>query len=88
MNPEKPFWKHVLRESDGTPSASRLLTAGLVLATIMWVTFLVSRNHSMPDMAPVGIFLSSTAVSLYGVNKMATAASSFSPTTDKDPSKE
>lgn len=69
-NFEKPYWKTVFRESDGTASSSRLLTATIVFAVILWVSVLTYREHKLPDLSPVATFVASTVSSLYGVNRV------------------
>jgi CRISPR/Cas system endoribonuclease Cas6 (RAMP superfamily) len=69
MNFDKPFWKTVFREADGTASSARLLTATIIVAALLWVTFLVIKNHVMPDLQPASGFVGGTTLSLYGVNK-------------------
>jgi hypothetical protein len=82
MNFDKPFWKTVLREADGTASTSRLLVTGIVAACLLWVSGLVIKNHALPNLEPVGMFISTTTLCLYGVNKVADATKNIFGTPD------
>lgn len=89
MNFDKSFFKGVLRESDGTPSASRSLSALIVFAVIGWVTFLVIRTHTLPPLQEAGMFLSTSTAALYGTNKVSSAISSIlGKKAEPDPSDE
>lgn len=85
MNFDKPFWRTVLRETDGTASSSRLLSTALVLAVLCWVSYITVHNRHLPDLSPVGMFLASSTTALYGVNKLSTGLSTvLSKITGKD----
>lgn len=73
MNFEKPFWKTVLREENGTASSSRLFSCVLVIASIVWVTYVTIHKRDLPDLQPVGMFLTTTTGATYGVNKITSA---------------
>lgn len=75
MASEQSFVRSVLSEPDGTGSAARVCTVLSVLAAIGWVTFLVVRNHAIPDLTNVATWLAITTGSTYGLNKVATALS-------------
>lgn len=85
MNFDKGFWSNVLRDSDGSPSSSRLLTACIVFSALVWVSFLTIRHKELPNLQPVGEFVCTTTLALYGVNKLSSSASTiFGSTTTKD----
>lgn len=69
MNFDKSFWSNLLRESDGTPSSARLLTATIVFSALFWVTFITCTHKALPDLQPVGAFVGTTTLALYGINK-------------------
>lgn len=71
MNWDKPFWKGLLRESDGTPSSSRVLTFATVLTALGWITFLVIKTAAIPAIGPVGTFVAEVSLGLYGINQAA-----------------
>jgi hypothetical protein len=64
---QKPFWRGVFSEPDGTPSFARVATAALVGAAIGWVTYLVHANHALPELAGCAGFITV----LYTTNKVA-----------------
>jgi hypothetical protein len=59
----------VFSEADGTGSATRVLAGLTVLATLMWVTFIVIKNHALPDLGGASMFISA-AFSGYAINKI------------------
>lgn len=70
MEIKKPFWKWVFCESDGTPSFSRICTGVLVGFACGWITSIVIRTASFPEMGGLAMLIGV----LYGANKFATAA--------------
>lgn len=77
MNFDKPFWKNVLRESDGTPSSSRLYLGLIVLFPLFWVSYIVVKTISIPNLSPVEAFISGGALATYGVNRLASSGISI-----------
>lgn len=77
MNFDKPYWRNVLRESDGTPSAARLFVAGIITTTLGLVIGVTVKHGALPDLQSAGMFISATSVTLYGVNKVTTAATNI-----------
>jgi hypothetical protein len=73
MNFDKPFWRTVLREADGTASAARLFCAAIITSALGWVTYATLKHGVIPDLAPVAAFITATTLALYGVNKVASA---------------
>lgn len=61
------FLKKVFSEPTGEPSFSRIATAFLVLAIIVWGSVVVYISHDMPPHLAEGATL---AGALYGANKM------------------
>jgi len=59
----------VFSEADGTGSATRVLAGLTVLATLIWVTFIVIKNHDLPDLGGASMFISA-AFSGYAINKV------------------
>ena len=68
------FWRSVFSEADGSASFARVATVAIVLSLISWDSFLVYKNHVMPDLMSQTPFV----MSLYGANKFATALGRFS----------
>lgn len=66
---DKPFWRRVFSEPDGTPSFSRVATGLIVAFSLGWVTSLVRMNHALPDFGGLVLFIGA----LYGVNKIGAA---------------
>lgn len=62
------FLKSVFSE-DGQGSYSRCGSAFIVLATIVWITYLVVKNKVMPDLGPPTMFMSVGTGVHYGTNK-------------------
>lgn len=65
-------WGYVKRvfSDAGEPSFSRWSSGAIVLATIVWVTYLVIKNHILPDMEGPAIFISTGTGSSYGINRI------------------
>lgn len=59
----KRFWTGVFSDNDA-PSFSRVATAFIVIASVIWISFIVYFKREIPDVGGV-IFLIGT---LYGVN--------------------
>lgn len=69
------FFKEALSEPSGTGSFSRISAGLIVVSVVTWISFLVFKNHAMPDLAGPSLFLSTGAGATYGVNKTVTALS-------------
>lgn len=69
MEIKRPFWKWVFCESDGTPSFARISTGVLVGFACGWITSIVIRTKSFPEMGGLVMLIGV----LYGANKFATA---------------
>lgn len=70
---ELSFLRSVLSEPDGSGSAARVLTSLVVIAALVWISFLVFTHKSFPDFVGVTTWVVTVASSLYGVNKVSTA---------------
>ena len=81
MNFDKPFWKSLFRDVDGTASSSRVLTALVTVTTLFWVTFVTLKHAQIPELHPVETFLCSVIMSLYGVSRISQALTAI---TSKD----
>jgi len=64
------YLKSTFSEADGTGSSTRLLAGGGVLATIVWVSFIVFSQKHLPDLGGAAMFVSAS-FSGYGINKIA-----------------
>ena len=58
---------------DGQGSFSRVSEGVIVLAVVSWVSFVVWKNHAIPDLTGPTMFLSTSATALYGIGKIAGA---------------
>lgn len=62
------FVKEVFSEN-GQGSFSRVAQGSIVFAVIGWVTYLVLKTHSMPDLSGPSLFVGTGAAGHYGINK-------------------
>ena len=64
----KPFWREVFSEPgpDGTGSASRVTMFMFALAAVAWITYVLIKTHSVPDLLNIAAFV----LSPYGVNRV------------------
>jgi len=82
-NWDKKFWKSAFSESDGTGSASRVLSGIVVVFALSWVTLVIVHNMmasghvimSMPELGSTAVFVSSVVGVLYGINKVSSKVS-------------
>ena len=65
------FIKSTFSETDGTGSASRVLAGSTVLSTLVWISYIVFRYHTIPDLGGASLFVTA-GFSGYGVNKVTT----------------
>lgn len=66
-------FKEALSEKNGTMSFGRASACAIVLCTLGWVTFVVAKTHTIPDLASPTLFLTSGTAATYGANKVAGA---------------
>jgi hypothetical protein len=66
------YLKSAFSEVDGTGSASRLLALLSILANMVWVTYLVIRNHVMPDLTGSAMYVGASFTG-YAANKVSDA---------------
>lgn len=68
----KPL-KYLKTALSGSDEASwgRLGATSVLLMTYFWVTYLVIRNGTLPDMAGPSTFVASGVAACYGINKVA-----------------
>jgi hypothetical protein len=71
------FLRSVFSEADGTGSWSRIGSLLIVLATLGWVTHVVWRTHSIPDLGGATAFLTAGAGTMYGTNKLGSIMSAI-----------
>jgi hypothetical protein len=64
------YLRSTFSEADGTGSATRLLAGGGVLATIVWVSYIVVLTGHLPDLGGAAMFVSAS-FSGYAINKVA-----------------
>jgi len=70
-NWDQPLIKGVLSNADGTGSASRVGTLLVIIAAIVWVSYIVFRNNSIPDLTGLALYETSIIGILYGVGRAA-----------------
>ena len=67
------FHARVFSEPTGQPSFGRWSTGAVVLTCCFVIVFLTVHNRQVPPLEGIAWFLTTSAGSLYGVNKVATA---------------
>jgi hypothetical protein len=74
--PVRPaFWRSAFSEADGTGSASRVLSAIVLINALILVDAVAWHIKGIPDLGAVSTFVSSSIGVLYGVNKVFTKVS-------------
>jgi hypothetical protein len=68
LTPLFQFIKSVFSE-EGEGSYSRCSAGCIVMGTLVWVSYVVWKNHSIPDLTGPATFLTSGTACTYGVNK-------------------
>ena len=63
------FLKSTFSEPDGSGSASRVLAGTSVVSVLGWVTYLVIKNGTLPDLSGASLFLSAS-FSGYAANQI------------------
>ena len=69
------FARESFSEPSGAGSFSRVSGAAIISSVIFWVTYLVLKNHALPDLAGPTLFLTGGTSATYGTNKVSTAIS-------------
>jgi hypothetical protein len=69
MNKIIEFIKSAFSDPDGSGSSSRILAGVCVLALVVWISYLVFKNHMMPDLGGAALFLTAS-FSGYAVNQL------------------
>jgi len=75
------FAKSIFSEPDGKASFTRIATAFLILAALIWVTRLVWQNHALPDFGGLTLFITT----LYGLNKAGALATTITENKPEQP---
>lgn len=70
-NWDKPFWRSVLSESDGSGSSVRLCITIVVFCACIWITYLTFIHKQFPEFLGVGGFVGGVASALYTINQAA-----------------
>lgn len=81
----KTFFKFIasiFSEENGQGSYSRFAAGAIVLATLAWVSHVVWKTHSLPDLTGATAFLTVSAGSHYGLNQASNIISSIRGTVD------
>ena len=66
------FLKSTFSEPDGTGSASRILALLAILSNIAWVSFIVIKTSSLPDLSGSAMYIGAS-FSGYAANKISGA---------------
>ncbi len=66
--------KELFKDDNGKTSFSRVFTAIIIVFYLMWTSYIAYHTKELPDI-PENLYL--LLLSLYGVNKVATAIKSF-----------
>ena len=69
-NWSEPFLRTVFSAADGTGSAARVGIMTVIFAAIVWVSWCVARNHSIPDLTGLTLYETSIITVLYAPNKI------------------
>lgn len=78
------FLKSVFSE-DGQGSYSRFMGGMIVIATLVWLTFLVIKTKVMPDLSGPTAFISISSGTHYLTNKASDIASAIRGTNNNPP---
>lgn len=65
----RPFLRSMLSEPDGNVSSSRFCIVLVVLFSLGWVTGLVLHEKRLPELRPVGEYVTLICGSLYAINR-------------------
>lgn len=78
------FLKSVFSE-EGEGSFSRVAQGAVVFSTLFWISYLVVKNHVMPDLNGPSLFIGTGAVGHYGINKASEIISAFNTNPPPNP---
>lgn len=56
-------------EDDGKLSLSRVSSGAVVMAPIIWISFLVFKKHELPDLTGPAVFIGGGGAAHYGLGK-------------------
>ena len=71
-----PFLREVLSEN-GVGSYARFGSFSIVVAAIFWTTYLVIKNHALPNMGDISLFISTGVGVHYGTSQVKNVASAI-----------
>lgn len=85
--PKMPLLEKVLSEPDGTPSYGRYSGFLIIVSTLLWVTYVVIKTGSLPDLAGPTTFITFGSGTHYGINqaKKVVAAMRGTPEESQEP---
>lgn len=74
-----PFfsWLREVFSEDGQGSFCRVAQGLIVAATLGWISYLVVRTNTMPDLGGPSLFIATGAAGHYGINKMESIVTAF-----------
>ncbi len=70
------FIKSVFSDA-GQGSSSRVLSGAVVFATLGWVSYVVLKTKTIPDLGGPSMFMASAVGVLYGTNKASEVVAAF-----------
>lgn len=65
------FMRGIYSEQDATPSSSRWHTGVVLYFACFWISYLVIKNHALPDFGGLALFVGVVAGLTYGANQLA-----------------
>lgn len=69
------FLAGMFSEPTGEPSFSRVASGLVLFASLGWISYVVFKNHGLPDFTGVTAYSTYLLGSLYGINKVVTKLS-------------
>jgi len=73
---ERPWIYGAISEPDGSASFTRIACSFVIGISTIWITVLVFKNGTLPDLGGVTLFDTGIVGILYGINKGAQVANS------------
>lgn len=70
------FWKSVFSDN-GVGSSSRVLSATIVVAVLGWVSYIVLKTKTIPDLGGPSMFMATGVAALYGTSKVPDIVNAF-----------
>lgn len=81
----RPFFRGLLRESDGTPSMSRTGTLIALLSAVLWVSYIVKLHKEIPNLDGPMNWVGGISLSMYGLNQASSAIRALAKKPNDEP---